>query len=275
MYVTYHGLIVNKVLFYPQEHLNMFNKSHHIHRSFCSQAYLLSLISELSKASNCKALLQLYRMNLLASNGLLCLQLSALCFWVFHFTKCYHFLCCLSLWVSSYFNSLLLSQTRRRRIQNKWLYQGATLYPEYWFTVLHSSFKCLTEIISTLETLHNEAGDSTIFLKNKPLFFILINTFSFLHIWSYISGDLIPFTVFGETVFQKCIDSLCLCVIFIHWMGINAHKIGTCTTLTKLLRVFAYASGAKTEASLVSFYDQRYVRDSQKWAICTVFLFSF
>ena len=57
-------------------------------------------------------------------------------------------------------------------------------------------------------------------------------------------------------------------------MGINAHKIGTCTTLTKLLRVFAYASGAKTEASLVSFYDQRYVRDSQKWAICTVFLFS-
>lgn len=150
-------------------------------------------------------------------------------------------------------NSLLLSQTRWRRIQNKWLYQAATLYPEYLFTVLHSSSKHLTEIISTLETLHNKAGDGTIFLKNKPLFFILINAFSFLRIWSYISGDLIPFTVFGETVFQKCIDSLCLCVIFIHWMGINAHKIGTCTILTKLLRVFAYASDAKTEASLVSF----------------------
>lgn len=80
MYVTYHGLIVNHVLFYPQEHLNMFNKSHHVHLSFCSRAYLLSLISELSKASNCKALLQLYRMNLLASTGLLCLRLSALCF---------------------------------------------------------------------------------------------------------------------------------------------------------------------------------------------------
>lgn len=119
MYVTYHGLIVNNVHFYPQEHLNMLNKSHHIHLSFCSQAYLLSLISELPKASNCKALLQFYRMNLIASTGLLCLQLSALCFWVFHFTKCYHFLCSLSSWVSLYFNSLLLSQTRWRRIQNK------------------------------------------------------------------------------------------------------------------------------------------------------------
>lgn len=171
----------------------------------------------------------------------------------FPFHKMLSFPLLFVLWVSSYLISLLLSQTRWRRIQNKWLYQGATLYPEYLFTVLHSSSKRLTEIISTLETLHNEAGDGTIFLKNKTLFFILINAFSFLRIWSYVSGDLIPFTVFGETVFQKCIDSLCLCVIFIHWMGINAHKIGTCTTLTKLLRVFAYASGAKTEASLVSF----------------------
>lgn len=99
---------------------------------------------------------------------------------------------------------------------------------------------------------------------------IFLFAYLILHIWWPYS-----FIVSGETVCQKCTDLLCLCVIFIHWMGINARKIGTCTTLTKLLRVFAYASGAKTEASLVSFYDQRYVRDSQKWAICTVFLFSF
>ena len=214
MYVTYHGLIVNNVLFYPQEHLNMFNKSHHIHLSFCSRAYLLSLISELSKASNCKALLQLYRMNLLASTGLLCLRLSALCFWVFHLTKCYHFLCCLSLQVSLYFNSLLLSQARQRRIQNKWLYQGVILYPEYLFTVLHSPFKCLVDIVSALEILHNETGDGTIFLKNKTLFFILINAFSFLHIWSYISDDLIPLWFWRNSLSEMYWFTMFMCNIY-------------------------------------------------------------
>ena len=153
-------------------------------------------------------------MNLLASTGLLCLRLSALCFWVFHFTKCYHFLCCLSLQVSLYFNSLLLSQARQRRIQNKWLYQGVILYPEYLFTVLHSPFKCLVDIVSTLEILHNETGDGTIFLKNKTLFFILINAFSFLHIWSYISDDLIPLWFWRNSLSEMYWFTMFMCDIY-------------------------------------------------------------
>lgn len=57
--------------------------------------------------------------------------------------------------------------------------------------------------MSTLEILHNEAGDGTIFLKNKPLFIILINAFSFWHIWSYISGDLIPLLFLEKQFFRN------------------------------------------------------------------------
>lgn len=120
--------------------------------------------------------------------------------------------------------SSLLSQTRQRRIQNKWLYQGVILYPEYLFTVLHSPFKCLIDIVSTLEILYNETGDGTIFLKNKPLFFILINAFSFCIFDPTYLMTLFLYCFWRNSLSEMYLIYLCLCVIFIHWMGINAVK---------------------------------------------------
>lgn len=183
-----------------------------------------------------------------------------------------HLLFSLSLWV---YNTLFLYGPLKKDGEESKI--SAILYSKYSFTAICSSFKFLVEITFTLEILITMKQKIVISSWKSSLcssswwihFFFIFEPIYLLTLWLYW---------FWRNFFHNYIDPLCLCLTFIHGMGINAHKTGNYTVLTKLTNLFEFCLWAWSVKwgflSLVSLYSQMF-KTHKKCAIFTVFLFSF